>query len=94
MADITTPANIPTGKRAAVKAVVERIGPQIIPNLYPKEADGTTPKAILSAGEANAAFEQITREFWRQQIEAYEVNAAAEAARVAAVAANAGDPFA
>ena len=94
MADITNPSNIPTAKRAAFKAVLERIGPMLIPTKYPKEADGTTPKASLSAAEANAVFEQVTREFWRQQLEAHEAVAAAEAARQAAVDANAADPFA
>jgi len=93
MADITNTGSIPTGKRAAIKAVVEKIGPQVVPDKYPKEADGTTPKATLSAAEANVVFEQVTREFWRQQLEAHEANAAAEAARQAAIAANTADPF-
>ena len=92
MAAITNPANIPTGKRAAVSAVCVAIGPKIVPGMFPKEVDGSF-KTTLTTAETGNVFEAVTREFWRQQIEALEAKAAAEAARLASVAANAADPF-
>jgi len=95
--NLTNPAAIPAGKRASIVAVCERQGPTVLGDRYPSVDDGSgnmVPKSGLSTAEAVDVFEQITREFWRQQIEAEEVTAAAEAAAAVARADNAADPFA
>jgi hypothetical protein len=90
---ITNPANIPAAQKPHVKAACEAIGPVLLTDRYPKDAAGQ-PKATLTNAEVGEVFEAITREFWRQQIQGVRANAAAEAARLAAVAAHAADPFA
>jgi hypothetical protein len=90
---ITNAAGIPTAKRPTIKAICEKHGPTFDPE-YPTEADGVTPKASLTNAETAVVFEAITRKFWRDLISSHEAEAAAEAARLTALAANANDPFA
>lgn len=97
MPNITDPKSIPASKRDTIKAVCERHGPNLLGDRYPvtTDADGNTvPKTGLTNAEAANVFEQITREFWRQQIEAEEVQQAAEAAAATARDQNKEDPFA
>jgi hypothetical protein len=93
---ITNAAGIPTAKRPTIKAICIKHGPALDP-AYPTEDDGQgnqVPKTDLTNAETAEVFEQITRKFWRDLITGHEAEEAAEAARLAAVGANAADPFA
>lgn len=89
MAAITNPANIPTAVRADIKAVCQAIGPLVLGEKWPDELD----PANLTAAQVGQVFEAVTREFWRQQVQAHKANAAAETARQEAIAATTADPF-
>lgn len=90
MANITDPTSIPTALRPDLKALLVTVGPQVLGDNYPATAD---PENLTNA-ELATVFELVTREFWRQQIQAHKANEAAEAARLAAVESSAADPFA
>lgn len=95
--NLTNPGAIPSGKNDSIKAVCLRHGPQLLGDRFPTVTDddgNTTPATSLTKKQLGEVFEQITREFWRQQIEAEEVQQAAEAAAAEARIANATDPFA
>lgn len=77
---------------ADIKHVCQTIGPQILGNLYPTNSDGT-PKETLTSDEAKWVFEHVTREFWRQQVEAVKVAEATEVARLETIEATSSDPF-
>ena len=89
MADITVPANIPAAVRTDLQPVLQVIGPQVLGDRWPEGVD----PANLDNAQLGQVFELVTREFWRQQIQAYKANLAAEAARQTAIAANEADPF-
>lgn len=76
-----------------IKKVCQTIGPQILANRYPANPDGT-PKETLTNDETKEVFENITREFWRQQIEAVKVAEATETTRRRTVDSISNDPFA
>ena len=92
MADTTTPANIPSSRRASVKAACEKYGPILLGGRYPQEAG--EPKANLTTAETGAVFEAVTRKFWRDLIATQEAEQAAEQARADAIASVGDDPFA
>jgi hypothetical protein len=88
---LTDPSAIPAGKRPIIKEVVMQIGPQILGNKFP-QVDGA-PATDLTTQEVGEVFEKITREFWRQNIAAFEAEKAATVARDQAIEANKDDPF-
>lgn len=92
MPNITTPINIPASVRPHIKMVCEAIGPTILGDRYPKDPEGNF-KINLSNVEVGEIFEAITREFWRQQIQAYRATIAAETARQAIIIETTTDPF-
>lgn len=89
---LTNPTAIPTAKRDTIKAICITHGPRLLGDRYPTNNDGE-PKATLTNAETAAVFEQITRKFWRDLIVQHEADAAAQAARQAAIDGNAADPF-
>lgn len=88
MAKITQLSNV----LPDIKKVCQTIGPQILTNRYPANPDGS-PKERLTDTEAKEVFENITHEFWRQQIEAIKVAEATETARRRTVDSISNDPF-
>lgn len=75
-----------------IKKVCQTIGPQILGNRYPANSDGS-PKDKLTDNETREVFERVTREFWRQQVEAVKVMEATEYARRQTVESISDDPF-
>ena len=92
MANITDAGAIPVAKQDEIKEVLVLIGPQLVPDVYPKEVDDT-PKTTLSNPEAVLVFEHVTRKFWQDQIRSNEAEKAAKTARDAALSANETDPW-
>lgn len=90
MPNITTPANIPAAVKPDIKAVCAAIGPQVLGDKWPAGLDA----ANLTTAQVGQVFELVTREFWRQQVQAHKAHTAAEAARQQAIADTAADPFA
>lgn len=92
MANITDPAAIPAAKQDEIKEVLVLIGPQLVPDVYPLDVDDN-PVTSLDNAQAILVFEHVTRKFWNDQIRANEADKAAQAAREAALTANASDPW-
>lgn len=91
MANITTPANIPAAAKPDIKAVCAAIGPNVLGDKWPAEI---TDPAAMTPAQVGQVFEAVTREFWRQQVQALKANLAAEEARQAALTTSVADPFA
>lgn len=89
MANITQPANIPAAAKPDIKDVCATVGPQVLGAKWPAGVD----PANLTAAQVAQVFELVTREFWRQQVQAYKAHLAAEAARQQAITATEADPF-
>lgn len=89
MPKLTNPGAIPSGLHEDLKAVLCTIGPQVLGEKFPQDVD---PENLNNAQLAQV-FELVTREFWRQQIQARKANEAAEKARVAVLQTSEEDPF-
>ena len=89
MASITNPANIPAKVRDDLKDVLRSIGPAVLDDRWPADVD---PENLTNT-ELAQVFEQVTREFWRQQIQAHKAEVAAAAARASALESSNADPF-
>lgn len=89
MASITVPANIPADLRPRIRAVCAAIGPNMLQGRWPEGMD----PANLTAAQVGQLFELLTREMWREQVQRFEAERAAQAAREQATAAATVDPF-
>ena len=82
MAEIINKEFVLAQKGNEIKLVVAAIGPQVVPKVFPKDEDDQ-PKTVLTDEETLDVFEAVTREFWRQQVEAHQGEIAAQTAREA-----------
>lgn len=89
MAKITNAASIPASMQGDLKAVIRSIGPAVLGAKWPEGVD----PANLTNAQLAQVFEQVTREFWTQQIQAYKANEAAEVARQKVISESSADPF-
>lgn len=89
MAKLTNPGAIPNKLNADLKALLKNIGPQVLGDKFPADVD---PENMTNP-QLGLVFEEVTKEFWRQQIQAHKANEAAEQARQQAIAENEADPF-
>lgn len=78
----TVSIDVPTAATARIKAMTQRLGPILVPAALPAEKD---PKEWTNA-EALAVLKAMLRRFVLDLVKQVEADAAAEAARSAAVA--------